>query len=77
MTEEFDHAPARLLPRGIQFVCPVCEYSQDQDIDLDEDSSGYFRVPVENRFVECEACGQLLDIGWEGWGWHDEKKAKA
>ncbi|WP_137010134.1 hypothetical protein [Aquitalea aquatilis] len=76
MSGEFDFIPARLMPRCIEFVCPTCEHSQDQGIELAEDGSGDFRVPVENRFVECEECGQLLDIGWEGWGWHDEKKAK-
>lgn len=76
MSDEFDFLPASLMPSRIEFVCPACHCRQDQDSDLEEDDSGDFRVPAENRFVECQACGQHLDIGWDGWGWHDAEKAK-
>jgi hypothetical protein len=76
MSEEVDFIPASLMPICIEFVCPACHCRQEHSGDLKEDGSGDFRVPIEERFVECQECGQYLDIGWAGWGWHDAEKAK-
>lgn len=62
------HERAILLPAGVTPVCPSCGMSMEA-VDLQEDESGLFSVPAEARYLACEHCGALLDIGWTGWRW--------
>lgn len=75
MEDDIDCMPATLTPVGIGVTCPVCRSYQEPEIELTEDDSGEFRARDADQFIECEECGQLLDIGWAGWFWHDDADA--
>lgn len=75
MHDDIYFEPARLLPKGISYICPCCNTAKELDEGLEEDDSGEFRVPAHKRYIDCEECGQQIDIGWAGWKWHDEKGA--
>ena len=73
MSEEPDpqHRRADLIPAAMRYVCPSCDHTEAEPVDLTEDQYGGHAVSVENRFVTCSACGELLDIGWSGWTWKE------
>jgi hypothetical protein len=66
-------APARhadLLPSEMTYRCPACGAEPSEPVTLQEDNYGEFTVPAEERFILCD-CGALIDIGWNGWKWHE------
>lgn len=68
--DEQEPARAMLLPHSMAFRCPCCGDGVGE-IEVEEGQiTGEFRVPDSERFRHCE-CGAFLDIGWAGWGWHD------
>lgn len=73
MSEEPDpvHRRADLIPAAMTFRCPSCDHTEAELVELAEDQFGLHLVAVENRFVTCSACGELLDIGWGGWAWKE------
>ena len=60
---EFEPAQSVMIG-GITVCCPCCGSSLEfEELQIDEDIGGPFKVSGENRFQECEECGQLYDAG--------------
>lgn len=62
---------AILVPSLSHYVCPSCHDATEPEVCMEEDISGEWRVPDEERFVRCPSCGAHLDIGWSGWRHHE------
>jgi len=63
---ELDPDYARAVVCGVilQIECPTCNHCQDDPCELPEDCGGtHWTLDTEDRYRECEACGQLLDCG--------------
>lgn len=63
MSDEFSRAV--VCGVTLQIECPTCNHCQDEPVELPSDFRGTnWTLEIEDRYRECEACGQLIDCGF-------------
>jgi hypothetical protein len=60
-----------LMPATATWRCPMCGHQPFDGVPLEEDEAGCWAVPVQDRYIRCDECDALLDIGWNGWRYFD------
>jgi hypothetical protein len=65
---------ADLCPTVATYRCPVCE--RGDEIELAEADDGFWSVPAHERYRRCDDCDTFIDIGWNGWRWHEADRPR-
>ena len=51
---------------GVQIgvLCPCCNTQQTETVELGQNTGPGWDVEMEDRWVDCGTCGELLDVGF-------------
>ena len=55
---------AELTGVSITVCCPACDTQQSEVIEMDQNTGPGWEIEMEHRWVECDTCGELLDVGF-------------
>lgn len=54
--------PATVTGVQISVLCPCCNTQQTETVELDQCTGPGWEVEMEHRWVDCDTCGELLDV---------------